>query len=183
MELQVSRFALSDMLENTVALARERATRQGISLGLEVDPSVGVIEADERKLKQVLFNLLTNALKFTAQGGRIDVSARGDGDEVLVSVRDDGIGIAAADQARIFDEFQQVGQSQLQEGTGLGLALSRRFVELHGGRLWVESELGKGSTFMFTLPRTQAAGAGAENDGPSSPEAAGAAVPATAPLS
>jgi signal transduction histidine kinase len=183
MELQVSRFALSDVLENTVALARERATRQGISLSLEVDPSVGVIEADERKLKQVLFNLLTNASKFTARGGDVEVSARGDGDEVLVSVRDDGIGIAAADQARIFEEFQQVGQSQLQEGTGLGLALSRRFVELHGGRLWVESELGKGSTFTFTLPRTQAPGAGAENHGPSTPEAAGAAVPATPPLS
>jgi signal transduction histidine kinase len=183
MELQVSSFALSDVLENAVALARERATRQGISLGLEVDPSAGVIEADDRKLKQVLFNLLTNALKFTARGGQIDVSARGDGDEVLVSVRDDGIGIAAADQARIFEEFQQVGQSQLQEGTGLGLALSRRFVELHGGRLWVESEPGQGSTFTFTLPRTQAPRPGAETHGPSNPEAAGAAVPATAPLS
>jgi len=183
MELQVSRFALSDVLENAVALARERATRQGISLGLEVDPSAGVVDADERKIKQVLFNLLTNALKFTARGGHVEVSARGDGDEVLVSVRDDGIGIVAADQARIFEEFEQVGQSQLQEGTGLGLALSRRFVELHAGRLWVESEPGKGSRFTFTLSRTQAAGAGAENHGPSNPEAAGAAVPATAPLS
>jgi signal transduction histidine kinase len=183
MELQVSSFALSEVLQNSVALLRERAMRQGISLGLEVDPSAGVIEADERKLKQVLFNLLTNALKFTARGGHIDVSARGDGDEVLVSVRDDGIGIAAADRARIFEEFQQVGQSQLQEGTGLGLALSRRFVELHGGRLRVESQLGKGSTFTFTLPRSRAPGPGAENHGPSNPEAAGAAVPATAPPS
>jgi signal transduction histidine kinase len=183
MELQVSSFALAEVLEHSVALMRERATRQGISLKLEVDPSLGVVEADERKLKQVLFNVLTNALKFTARGGRIDVSARGDSDEVLVSVRDDGIGIAAADQARIFEEFQQVGQSQLQEGTGLGLALSRRFVELHGGRLWVQSELGKGSTFTFTLPRTQAPNAGAENHGPNNPEDAGAAVPATAPLS
>jgi signal transduction histidine kinase len=183
MELQVSSFALAEVLEHSVALMRERATRQGISLKLEVDPSLGVVEADERKLKQVLFNVLTNALKFTARGGQIDVSARGDGDEVLISVRDDGIGIAAADQARIFEEFQQVGQSQLQEGTGLGLALSRRLVELHGGRLWVESELGKGSTFTFTLPRTQAPSAGAENHGPSNPDDAGAAVPATAPLS
>jgi signal transduction histidine kinase len=183
MELQVSRFALSSVLENAVALARERATRQGISLGIEVDPSAGVIEADERKLKQVLFNLLTNALKFTARGGHVEVSARGAGNEVHVSVKDDGIGIAAADQARIFEEFQQVGQSQLQEGTGLGLALSRRFVELHGGRLWVESEPGNGSTFTFTLPRTRAPGAGAENQGSNNSKAAGAAVPATAPLS
>jgi signal transduction histidine kinase len=183
MELQVSRFALSGVLENAVALTRERATREGISLKLESTPSAGDIEADERKLKQVLFNLLTNALKFTARGGHVDVTARGDDDEVVVSVRDDGIGITAADQARIFEEFQQVRQSQLQEGTGLGLALARRFVELHGGRIWVESEPGQGSTFTFTLPRTQAPGAGAEHHGPSHPEAAGAAVPATAPLS
>jgi signal transduction histidine kinase len=182
MELQVTAFALSDVLENAVALARERATRQGISLSLEVDPSVGVIEADERKLKQVLFNLLTNALKFTAGGGHVEVSARGDGDEVVVSVRDDGVGIAQADQVRIFEEFQQVGQSQLQEGTGLGLALSRRFVELHGGRIWVESEPGKGSTFTFTLPRTQSPRIGADGDHLASPEAAGVAVPTSAPL-
>jgi signal transduction histidine kinase len=131
----------------------------------------------------VLFNLLANALKFTARGGTVDVLARGDGDEVLVSVRDDGIGIATADQARIFEEFQQVGPSQLQEGTGLGLALSRRFVELHSGRLWVESKPGSGSTFTFSLPRTQGAGAGAGNDGAGNPEAAGVAAPATAPLS
>jgi signal transduction histidine kinase len=182
MELQVSSFALSEVLDNSVALLRERATRQGISLGLEVDPTIGVIEADERKFKQVIFNLLTNALKFTTTGGRVDVSARYDADRVIVSVRDDGVGIAPADQVRIFEEFQQVGSSQLQEGTGLGLAVSRRFVELHGGRLWVQSEPGNGSTFTFTLPRTQAARAGAENHGPSNPEAAGTAVPATATL-
>src|ERR1700680_3155430 len=173
MELQVTTFALSDVLENAVALARERAVRQGRSLRLGVDPSAGAVAADERKIKQVLFNLLTNALKFTARGGHVDVTARGDGDDVLVSVSDDGTGIAAADHARIFEEFQQVGQSQLQEGTGLGLAVSRRFVELHGGRLWVESEPGQGSTFTFTLPRTQSAGADA--DGSLHPEAAGVA--------
>ena len=183
MELQVTTFALSDVLENAVALARERATRQGVSLRLEVDAGASAVAADERKIKQVLFNLLTNALKFTARGGHVDVTARGDVDEVLVSVSDDGIGIAAADQARIFEEFQQVGQSQLQEGTGLGLAVSRRFVELHGGRLWVESEPGQGSTFTFTLPRIQSADGGAEADGSLRPEPAGMAVPNTAPQS
>jgi signal transduction histidine kinase len=127
----------------------------------------------------VLFNLLTNALKFTARGGRVDVTARGDGDNVVVSVRDDGVGIAQADQARIFKEFEQVGTSHLQEGTGLGLALSRQFVELHGGRLWVASEPGHGSTFTFTLPRTQPARASANADGPIDPEAADMAVPTT----
>jgi signal transduction histidine kinase len=183
MELQVTTFALSDVLENAVALARERATRQGISLRLEVDASASAVAADERKIKQVLFNLLTNALKFTSRGGHVGVSGRGDIDEVLVSVSDDGIGIAAADHARVFDEFQQVGQSQLQEGTGLGLAVSRRFVELHGGHLWVQSEPGEGSTFTFTLPRTQSAGAGSEADGSLRPEPAGMAVPNTAPQS
>jgi signal transduction histidine kinase len=183
MELQISTVTLSELLESSVALMRERATRQGIRLGLEVNPTIGVIEADERKLKQVLFNLLSNALKFTSSGGHIEVSACGYGSEIVVSVHDDGVGIAAADQTRIFEEFQQVGTSQIQEGTGLGLALSLRFVELHGGRLWVESEPGKGSTFTFTLPRTHRAGAGAENDGSSDPESAGVAVPTTAPLS
>jgi signal transduction histidine kinase len=128
-------------------------------------------------------NLLSNAVKFTNSGGHVEVSARGDSGEVVVSVHDDGVGIAAADHARIFEEFQQAGTSQMQEGTGLGLALSRRFVELHGGRLWVESEPGKGSTFTFTLPRTHGAAAGAENDGPPNPEAADMAVPVTSPLS
>jgi signal transduction histidine kinase len=179
MELQATTFALSDALENAVALTRERATRQGISLRLTVDPSAGAIDADERKIKQVLFNLLTNALKFTARGGTVDVIARGEGDEVLVSVRDDGVGIAEADQVRIFEEFQQVRTSQLQEGTGLGLALSRRFVELHGGRLWVQSVPGQGSTFAFTLPRARLAGTG----GLIPPAGAGTAVSATAALS
>jgi signal transduction histidine kinase len=182
MELQVSSVPLAEVLESSVALMRERATRSGIRLGLEVDPSAGAVDADERKLKQVLFNLLSNAVKFTSSGGHVEVSARGDDGEVVVSVRDDGVGISAADHARIFEEFQQAGTSRMQEGTGLGLALSRRFVELHGGKLWVESEPGNGSAFTFRLPRTHTAGAGAENDGRSDP-AAGAAVPATAPLS
>jgi signal transduction histidine kinase len=182
MELQVNSFALAEVLESSVALMRERATRQGIRLRLEVDPSAGVIEADERKVKQVLFNLLTNALKFTNSGGHVEVSARSDGDSVVVSVRDDGVGIAEADQVRIFKEFEQAGASHMQEGTGLGLALSRRFIELHGGRLWVESEPGKGSIFRFTLPRTQPAGPGVDADAVLHSEAGRAAVSATAPF-
>ena len=177
MDLQVTRFALSDVVQNSVALSRERATREGIALGFEVDPNIGVIEADERMLKQVLFNLLSNALKFTPNGGHVVVSAHADGDDVVVSVRDDGVGIAAADQARIFDEFQQVGTSHLQEGTGLGLAISRRFIQLHGGSLVVESEPGHGSTFTFTLPRTQGTASTPEREAPQR-----AAVAATAPL-
>jgi signal transduction histidine kinase len=123
-------------------------------LGLEANPSLGEVAADERKFKQILLNLLTNAVKFTPDGGRVDVSARRDGDNIVVAVHDTGIGIAPEDQAAVFEEFRQVGRdyTNKQEGTGLGLALTRKFVELHGGRIWLESEPGKGSTFTFTIP-------------------------------
>ena len=101
----------------------------------------------------MVFNLLSNAVKFAPAGGVIDVSAAQVDGEVRVSVRDDGPGIAPEDQMRIFEEFQQAAAGKQQrEGTGLGLALSKRLVELHGGHIWVDSELGKGSTFAFTLP-------------------------------
>jgi signal transduction histidine kinase len=104
-------------------------------------------------VKQVIFNLLSNAVKFTPDGGRIDVSACLDGAEAVVAVRDNGIGISPEDQQKLFEEFRQVGQVSRQvEGTGLGLALSRKLVELHGGRIEVESEVGVGSTFTVTLP-------------------------------
>jgi signal transduction histidine kinase len=182
MDLQITPFALSDVVQNSVALSRERATREGIALGLEVDPGIGVIEADERMLKQVLFNLLSNALKFTARGGHVGVSAQAVGDDVVVSVRDDGVGIALADQARIFEEFQQVGTSHLQEGTGLGLAISRRFIELHGGSLRVESEPSHGSTFTFTIPRTQGTLIPPDSEAAPPTEVAAAATHATAPV-
>ncbi len=154
MELELGPLAVDEMLEHSLAMSRERAGRQGIALGLEVDANIGVIEADERRVKQVVFNLLTNAVKFTPEGGRVDTSARLVDGELEVAVRDTGTGIAPADQARIFEEFEQAGQpnAQTREGTGLGLALSRALVELHGGRIWVESELGVGSTFTFRLP-------------------------------
>jgi signal transduction histidine kinase len=164
MELQLGTVVLPDVIESSVDLMRERATRNGISLRADVDPSAGILEADERKLKQVLFNLLTNALKFTDRGGHVEVSARGEAASVVVGVRDDGTGIALADQARIFEEFEQAGGGGAQEGTGLGLALSRRIVELHGGRLSVESAPGKGSTFTFTLPRAQSISNAARGD-------------------
>ena len=104
-------------------------------------------------MKQVLLNLLSNALKFTPEGGRIDVRAAVRDGVAEVSVTDTGIGIAAEDQPKVFDEFRQVGTAAKKaEGTGLGLAISRKFIELHGGRIWVESRVGLGSTFAFTLP-------------------------------
>jgi signal transduction histidine kinase len=179
MQPRVTAFRLPEVLRNSVALFRERATRHGIRLGLAVDPGVGIIEADERMLKQVVFNLLSNGLNFTARGGHVDVTARGDGDDIVVSVSDDGVGIALRDQARIFQEFEQVGTSGSQEGTGLGLALARRFVELHRGSLWVESAPGHGSTFTFKLPLNQRPSTVADTDGVSDREFAGATVPTT----
>jgi len=153
MELEVTDFDLPNAIENALILVRERATRRGITLGHSVDERLGTIQGDERKVKQVLLNLLSNALKFTPEGGRIDVSV-GVHDEVAeIAVADTGVGIAPEDQEAVFEEFRQVGTAAKKvEGTGLGLALSRKFIELHGGRIWVKSELGTGSTFTFTLP-------------------------------
>jgi signal transduction histidine kinase len=153
MELEPSEFDLPAAIANTVTLVRERALRRGVELTVTVDERIGTIRADERKLKQVLLNLLSNALKFTPEGGRVDVTAVPVDRAVEISVSDTGIGIAPEDQQAVFEEFRQVGTtSRKVEGTGLGLAITRKFVELHGGRIWVESALGKGSRFAFTLP-------------------------------
>jgi len=156
MELQPSTFDLSELLENAASMVRERATRQGTSLTVAVDASVGDMEGDERKVKQILFNLLSNAVKFTPSGGKVTLAARAADEQVVISVHDTGIGISAEEQEKIFEEFYQVGASRTQEGTGLGLALTRRLVELHHGRLVVESEPGVGSTFTATMPLHQA---------------------------
>jgi two-component system, NtrC family, sensor kinase len=153
MELEPADFDLPNAIESALILVRERATRRGITLGSTVDQRLGTICGDERKVKQVLLNVLANALKFTPEGGRIDVGARLRDEMAEVSVSDTGIGIAPADQEAVFEEFRQVGAAEKKaEGTGLGLALSRKFIELHGGKIWVQSELGRGSTFTFTLP-------------------------------
>jgi signal transduction histidine kinase len=154
MELEAQAFDLPSALDNALTLIRERAARHSIGLVVDVDPAIGEVVADERKVKQVLLNLLSNAVKFTPEGGKITMSAALNGEAVVVSVADTGIGIAAEDQEAVFEEFRQVGDdyARKREGTGLGLALARRLVELHGGRLSVQSELGKGSTFTFTIP-------------------------------
>jgi len=154
MELDLSPFDLPTAIANAMTLIRERAQQHGIAIAQEVAPELGNVVADERKFKQILLNLLSNAVKFTPDGGRIDVSAKRTGDNIIVAVHDTGIGIAPEDQEAVFEEFRQVGSNYTtkQEGTGLGLALTRRFVELHGGRISVHSEPGKGSTFSFTLP-------------------------------
>jgi GAF domain-containing protein len=153
MELEITAFDLATAIDNALTLVRERASRRGIVLGRGIDEHLGTIRSDERKIKQVLLNLLSNALKFTPEGGRIDVRAAMNEGLAEISVADTGVGIAPEDQEAIFEEFRQVGTADKKvEGTGLGLALSRKFIELHGGRIWVKSQLGQGSTFTFTLP-------------------------------
>jgi signal transduction histidine kinase len=154
MELELSNFDLPAALSTALTLVRERAQRHGIALALEVDPHLGEVRADERKCKQILLNLLSNAVKFTPDGGSVTLRAKLDTDNAEIAVADTGIGIAKEDQATVFEEFRQVGRDYTKkaEGTGLGLALAKRFVELHGGTIRLESEPGKGSTFTFTLP-------------------------------
>jgi len=153
MELESADFHLPSAIDDALLLMRERAFRRGLALERHLDERLGGIQADERKVKQVLLNLLSNAIKFTPEGGQIEVRAAPTNDAVEISVSDTGVGIAPADQDVIFEEFRQVGTGDKKvEGTGLGLALCRKFVELHGGRIWVKSRVGQGATFAFTLP-------------------------------
>ncbi|MBI3455815.1 MAG: GAF domain-containing protein [Candidatus Rokubacteria bacterium] len=154
LELELTSFNLPSALENALTLVRERATRHGIRLDLAIEERVGDYVGDERKIRQILLNLLSNAVKFTPDGGQIEVKATLANGVIEISVSDTGIGIAPEHQEAIFEEFRQVGgdAGRKHEGTGLGLTLAKKFVELHGGRIWVTSAVGEGSTFTFTLP-------------------------------
>ena len=157
MDLDLSTFHLPTALSNAMTLIRERAQRHSIALGLVIDQRLAEFNADERKVKQILVNLLSNAVKFTPDGGRVDVIAKQDTSKIAIAVRDTGIGIAPEDHAAVFEEFKQVGRDYTRkaEGTGLGLALTKRFVELHGGEITLASQPGQGSTFTVTLPIRQ----------------------------
>jgi len=159
MELELAAFDLPLAIDNARTFVRERATRHGITLDVDLDERLGEFVGDERKIKQILLNLLSNAVKFTPEGGRIGINAKQSDGSVEISVTDTGVGIAPEDQPKIFEEFRQVGTDYAHkvEGTGLGLTLAKKFVELHGGKIWVTSEAGKGSTFTFTLPVAVAA--------------------------
>src|SRR6266536_2291336 len=154
MDLELAPFDLPLAIDNARTFVRERATKHGITLDVDVDERLGEYVGDERKIKQILLNLLSNAVKFTPEGGRISITANKTDNGAEISVSDTGIGIPPAEQPTIFEEFRQVGgdYAHKKEGTGLGLTLAKKFVELHGGKIWVESEVGKGSTFTFSLP-------------------------------
>nr|WP_230208056.1 ATP-binding protein [Microlunatus sp. Gsoil 973] len=167
MVLEPTTVAVGQTLDYAVSLVRERAIKHGITVDITVGPGIDTIETDPLRFKQVMLNLLSNAVKFTPDGGRVDVAAElisderaGDGrtrDELVISVTDTGPGVPEEDRERIFDSFQQGGRGLArEEGTGLGLTLSRRIVELFGGRLWLDSDVGQGSRFAFTIPLNEA---------------------------
>jgi signal transduction histidine kinase len=155
MELELSGFSLLESLSASLMILQEKATKGGIELNLDLAPENDVsIEADPRKFKQIMFNLVSNAVKFSTAGGTVSVAAVRAGDFMEITVTDSGIGIKKEDIPKLFKEFNQIGSVYTKgvEGTGLGLALTKHMVELHGGRVWVKSELGTGSRFSFTSP-------------------------------
>jgi signal transduction histidine kinase/ActR/RegA family two-component response regulator len=153
MALEYSSIDLRTVLDDTAAMLRERAATQGVELSMDVADDIDVVHSDVLRLKQIVLNLMTNAVKFTGAGGSVVVRARRRGVDVDITVTDSGIGVPEADQQRIFESFQQGGRgSSREEGTGLGLTLSKRLVELLGGRMWLDSKVGVGSTFGFSIP-------------------------------
>jgi signal transduction histidine kinase len=165
MELELATFSVANVLRASVNILKEKAMKHNLKLNIDIQSGEDIeIEADERKLKQIMFNLLSNAVKFTPDEGSVCVAARlisglplPDTDYIEISVADTGIGIKAEDMTKLFKEFTQLESVYTRHypGTGLGLAVSRRLVELHGGKIWVESEPEKGSKFTFAIPVKQ----------------------------
>src|SRR4029453_7060116 len=154
MELELGMFDLRQVLEGSLIMVKERALAHGLTLSLDMADDLSVLTGDEGKMKQILFKLLSNAVRFTSDKGKVGIVAKRTNAAVQIAVWDTGVGIAPDDQQRIFEEFQQVGHGLAgkTEGTGLGQTQAKKFAELHGGTTWVESTLGHGSTFTFTLP-------------------------------
>ena len=155
MELHTETLPPAEVVQEVTAILEPMARQQGLRLTTIGASEAGAIKADRSKLKQVLYNLLSNAVKFTPAPGHITLTVKDAPDQLLVAVRDTGIGIKPEDLPKLFREFEQIDGSYTRryQGTGLGLALCRRFVQMHGGRIWAESQFGKGSTFTFTIPR------------------------------
>jgi len=155
MDLHPEEMPVMEALQEITAILDPMARQQGLQLRTVGAADAGVIKADRSKFKQVLYNLLSNAVKFTPAPGTITVSVKDSSEQLTVSVEDTGIGMKAEDLPKLFREFEQIDGSYTRryQGTGLGLALCRRFVEMHGGRIWAESQFGKGSIFTFTIPR------------------------------
>ena len=153
-ELEIRPLPVNELLESCIETTRLRAAEKRLALSVEYPPGLPAIAGDRRRFSVVLQNLVDNAVQYTPSGGRIKVLARREGREVVLTVSDTGIGVPKAEQARIFERFYRVDTARSREagGTGLGLAIAKHIVEAHGGRIWVESELGRGSSFHFSIP-------------------------------
>ncbi|MGH7888226.1 MAG: sensor histidine kinase, partial [Candidatus Binatia bacterium] len=165
--LSEDRFSVAEVLQSVRQTVEPLADKKRIVIATTIDPALTMLTADETKFRQIFYNLLSNAIKFTPEAGRVAVLARVNRDSAEFSVTDTGIGIRPEDRERIFREFEQVEMSAERrfEGTGLGLTLAKKLVELQGGKMWLESEVGKGSTFSFALPLTNQMEAAAADNG------------------
>lgn len=153
-ELKIEEFLLADVFDECRTLVKNIASRKGILLDFQMQ-GISTIKADPVRFKQIMYNLLSNAVKFTPDKGRVDIEAKQVDGMVQIAVKDTGIGIVKEDSEKVFEEFKQIDSSYAKQyqGTGLGLPLTKKLVELHGGKIWLESEQGKGSTFTFTIPQ------------------------------
>lgn len=153
--LEMQGFSVNEMIESSIVMSKPRAKSKSISVACSVDDSVGEVVGNRFAIEEMLTNLLLNAIKYTDENGSVELAAVGNGEYVEVAVTDSGIGIPAEDMEHVFEEFYRATNAKKVErdGTGLGLLIARQIVERHNGRIWVESELGEGSTFKFTLPR------------------------------
>jgi two-component system phosphate regulon sensor histidine kinase PhoR len=159
-QLKMEVISLRDLIDDVIDFVKEPAEKKKISISQSAIPPSLAVEADRNYLEQISINLLDNAIKYTPEGGRITISViEKDQREVLVSVQDTGIGIPKEDLPRIFERFYRVDKGRSQElgGTGLGLSIVKHLVQAHGGKVWVDSQPGKGSTFYFTLPKKSVA--------------------------
>jgi len=154
LELDLSEFEIHDIVNTSLNMIKEKAAKHAINISVEIDENIGAMVADQRKIKQIMFNLLSNSMKFTPDGGAIGIRVDKIGDQAQFCVWDTGIGISIEDQKKIFEEFHQVDSSTTRkfDGAGLGLAIVKKFVSLHSGKVWVESKLGKGARFYFRVP-------------------------------
>ncbi|MCX9085090.1 MAG: HAMP domain-containing sensor histidine kinase [Candidatus Methanoperedens sp.] len=153
-DLYIEKMSLSEIIDISISLIKDIAKQKNIQTIKELDPGSDILEADKDRIRQILFNILNNAVKFSKPEGKVTITSRKEGDYIQISVIDNGIGIKEEDIGKLFKEFEQLdkGISRNYGGAGLGLIISKKLIELHGGRIWLQSKYGEGTTFTFTLP-------------------------------
>jgi two-component system phosphate regulon sensor histidine kinase PhoR len=153
LELRTSPGALGEVIQRVAERMQAQATLKEVEIVVDVQPDLPAAEFDAERIEQVLVNLLQNAIKFSPRQGRTTISATASGQEIVVAVADRGPGLDPSDVDRIFERFYKADRSRAASGSGLGLAIAKHMIQLHGGRIWVENDFGRGATFKFSLPR------------------------------